>query len=151
MKIERSFDYALLAAIGNEPSVYKMSADDYSPIRGAWKPIESQQIVYLVAHEKNNLLGFCAFVPENQVCFVAHILFLPVAYGSRSRRAFAAMLEWMWENTVAERIVGQIPVFNRLAIQFAKECGCREMGINPRSWKKGGHLHDRVMLGISRQ
>lgn len=147
--IERSTDPALIAAVANEPSVYRMASDDYSPAQGDWKPTLNDQIHYLVARDKGILLGFCAFIPENAVCWQAHICFLPAAYG-KTVEAFTLMLNWMWQHTKAQRIVGQIPTYNRLAIAFVRKVGFQEFGINPQSWAKSGSLWDRVCLGITR-
>jgi RimJ/RimL family protein N-acetyltransferase len=148
--IERSTDYALIAAVANDPSVYRMASDDFSPMQGSWKPTMNEQIHYLVAHDKGTLLGLCAFIPENAVCWQAHLCFLPAAYGKLSLQAFGEMLNWMWQHTKAQRIVGQIPLYNSLAINFVRKVGFKQFGMNPQSWGKGGKLWDRVCLGITR-
>jgi len=148
--VEKTLDYGLLWRIATHPSIYRLTSDDFSPLPGRWKVAERVDSHYLLATTANEILGFCAFYPENGVCWQAHICFLPCAYGEKTRSAFAQMLKWMWAKTRARRIWGAIPTYNTLAIKFAKEAGFGVCGRNFDSWQKDGKLYDMILLGISR-
>ena len=60
------------------------------------------------------------------------------------------MLAWMWQNTSARRLKGEIAQENRKAIQFAVNAGFEVYGVNRASLLKGGVLRDQVALGISK-
>ena len=148
LTVERSVNYALLDYIAKEPSIWEATRDDFPP--DDYTVPQGNGIYYLLAHDGDDLLGFCAFWPQNAVCFDAHLCFRPCAYGKRASFAFRIMLNWMWINTKAQRIVGSIPVYNRLAIAFCKRAGGTVYGVNPKSWVRDGKLHDQVLIGMSR-
>jgi RimJ/RimL family protein N-acetyltransferase len=110
----------------------------------------SDSLVYLVASDGKIFFGFSAFMPRTWSCYEAHVAFLPSHYGEAAIASFKEMLGWMWTNTTAARIVGEIAQENRRAIQFSVRAGFREYGVNQKSWLKGGVLRDRVCLGISK-
>lgn len=151
VKAEKSVDFDIIKRIGNDPAVYKHVSDDFSPEMGKWEPARDPNIIYLLAidWELCQFVGFCAFWPLNAVLFDSHVAFLPVAYGARAEKAFRQMLNWMWANTAAQRIVGAIPDYNRHAIAFAERFGER-FGYNAKAWSKGGQLCGLVLIGTSR-
>jgi RimJ/RimL family protein N-acetyltransferase len=57
----------------------------------------------------------------------------------------------MFENTTAQRIVGAIPAYNRLAVQVVKRAGMEQYGLNPGSFMKHGKLEDQILYGISKE
>ena len=148
--IERSLDYDLIREIVTDERIYRVTSDDLAPEPDMIRIPASEDIVYLLARDDGHTLGFAMFNPVNGVTYEAHICFLRCAYGAKAKAAFAQMLAWMWSWTIAERICGAIPDYNRLAIAFCKRIGFGEYGVNPQSWLKNGRLHDMVMLGISR-
>jgi RimJ/RimL family protein N-acetyltransferase len=150
VEIERSFCYAELAGIVRSDRIYEITSDDFSSSPAQYFIPEDERLIYLVAKDGDQVLGFCAFVPVNGVTYDTHVCFLRCAYGENARLAFAAMLAWMWARTRAERIVGAVPDYNPLAVRFAERAGFEHYGRNPRSWMKGGRLHDQILLGISR-
>jgi RimJ/RimL family protein N-acetyltransferase len=60
------------------------------------------------------------------------------------------MISWMWENSTARRLIGEIERSNTLAIRFARRAGFEIYGINRKSKLKGGLLVDQVAMGISK-
>jgi RimJ/RimL family protein N-acetyltransferase len=144
----RTFDYELVGAIMRHPSLYQ--ADDFSPRREDYNPDENPLICYVLVEDAGEVLGLFILAPQNHICWEIHTRLLPCAWGERAAAAAKGILEWVWANTPAQRLVTFCPAYNRLAIRFAKRAGMTEYGRNPQSWQKDGRLHDQVLLGISR-
>jgi RimJ/RimL family protein N-acetyltransferase len=150
ISVDRTFDYALIKMIATHPAVFRYVADDFHKDPEAWEPVPSEEIYYLLAQDEDGPLGFVGFFPRTGICFEGHLCFLPRAYGGPAFASFRVMLLWMWENTPAKRICGEIADDNNAAITFALRAGCEIYGVNHQSWLKNGIVHDRIALGISR-
>lgn len=148
--ITRSRDYQAIRALVTDPAIFPFVSDDFVPTPAEWSPIENEQLVYLLASDDEGYFGFAAFFPENWICWRAHLGFLPRSYGAVAASAFQQMLAWMWQNTSARRLKGEIAQENRKAIQFAVNAGFEVYGVNRASLLKGGELRDQVALGISK-
>lgn len=148
--VERSFDYPAIQALARHPKIFRHITDDFFPTPESWQITENEQVVHLLASDPAGEFGFGIFMPENWACWRAHFGFLPVSYGSRAQASFQRMLAWMWANTTARRIVGEILAENRRAISFAQRAGCEIYGVNVKSKLVGGVLRDQACLGISK-
>jgi RimJ/RimL family protein N-acetyltransferase len=132
-----------------DPAVWPWIGDDFSPAREDFRPIEHPGIWYVIVRDQAELLGLWMFVPQNAVCWEVHTCLLPSHGVKRGRQAAREMARWIWQNTPCRRIVTNVPRFNRAALLFARAAGMQEFGVNPRSYQKGGELHDQVLLGLS--
>jgi len=150
IKITRSRDYKAIRDLVTDPAVFPFVADDFVPRPELWEPPESDLIHYLLASDDQSCFGFAVFMPRTHTCYEAHIGFLPRSYGAIAIAAFKEMLDWMWANTTAVRIVGEIAQENRKAIKFAVGAGFEPYGVNSKSILRDGVLHDQLCLGISR-
>ncbi len=148
--IERTRDWALIQKLATDPSIFPHIYDDFHRDPRQWRPIESELVRYLIARDEKGPFGFGIFIPDTWVCWKAHFGFLPRSYGERAQSGFRRMLGWMWTNTEAARIVGEICEENRRAIRFAMRAGCVVYGVNRRSRLRDGVLRDQVCLGISK-
>jgi RimJ/RimL family protein N-acetyltransferase len=148
IEIERTKNYPLLMRIATHPRIYRPTSDDASPLPEAVGIPEREDCIYLLARIDQQILGFVAFSPVNGATFEVHVCFL--SRGPVNQQAFAKMLGWMWGATKAQRIIGAVPSYNRLAIAFAEKAGFNVYGVNPKSWMKHGKLHSMICLGISR-
>lgn len=140
----------MIRELATHPSIFPHVHDDYFPYPEDWKPIESDIVRYLLAADEKAPFGMGIFIPDTNTCWKAHVGFLPHSYGPLALTSFNLMLDWMWKNSTAERIIGEIPSQNRRAIQFAKRAGFEEYGVNVKSTRRGGELLDQVCLGISK-
>jgi RimJ/RimL family protein N-acetyltransferase len=95
------------------------------------------------------LVGLLTFLPQNTVCWECHIVLLP-RRKTHGHVILRGALDWMFEHTTAQRIVGAVPGYNRLAVQVAKRAGMTQYGTNPRSFMKHGKLEDQVLFGLSK-
>lgn len=150
ISFERTFDYNLVWAIATHPKVYPHVSDDFSPKPEDYKPPESDSILYLLCKDGDEVLGMWTLIPENGICWQVHTCLLPNAYGPRAAKAVKLATEWVWRETQCLRIVTNVPEYNRLALMFALKAGMTRYGINPKSFMKDGHLHDQVLLGITK-
>jgi len=150
IEVSCSHDYAAIRALCLHPCIFPKISDDYTSDPAKWEIPQSESIIYLLASDGDGAFGFGIFIPETHAQYTAHFGFLPRSYGAEARKAFEKMLAWMWTNSTASRIVGEIVKSNTLAIRFVRQCGFEPYGINRRSYLRGGVLQDQVCLGISR-
>lgn len=150
MTFERTHDAALIRRVLTDPSVYGKISDDGCPPPSEFEVKDTQAACYVSVYEADELLGLFLLVPQNAVCWEIHTCLLPSAYGSLARRAAEGILDWTWTNTPCQRIVTNVPAYNRLALRFAEGAGLTQFGLNPCSYLKGGELFDQILLGISR-
>ncbi len=148
--IERSTDYELIKSLCIHPSIFPHICDDFTSDPRKWEPSRNEQVVYLIAKDREGAFGFGIFVPSNWVCYAAHVGFLPRSYGPQALGHFKAMIAWMWVHTKACRLNGEVCRENRRAIRFAMRAGFVPYGINPKSKLRGGILVDQVCLGLSK-
>lgn len=150
IRLERTTDVELIKRVVTDPAVYPHASDDYSPSPAAWEPLVDDCIWYVKASDGDELLGLWMFHPENAICWKVHTCLLPNAYGARAKVAAKMMAEWLWDHTPCQRLVTDVPAFNRLAFHFARRAGMEQFGVNPKSFMKNGQLHDQILLGMSR-
>jgi RimJ/RimL family protein N-acetyltransferase len=150
MKIERTRDWERVRSIVTHPKVYGAVTDDYSLSAEEWKPNETEDICYLLVSEDEKPLGVFILIPQNHICWQVHTCFLPESYGDIAKRAGFGSIQWVWDNTECLRIVTEVPIYNRIALKYALDCGMKEYGINPKSYMKQGKLRDVILLGISK-
>lgn len=150
VKIFRSRDYRAIRELATHPRIFPHVSDDFTADPKAWQPIESEIVIYLLAADDKGPFGFGIFIPDTWACWKSHTAFLPRSYGQLALSSFKQMLDWMWKNTEARRLVGEIVRENKLAMRFARRAGFEIYGINARSKLRGGVLVDQVCLGISK-
>jgi RimJ/RimL family protein N-acetyltransferase len=133
------------------PKIYGKMTDDFAGPPWEYQPTKHPSLIYLIARDYGELLGFWLLAPFNTVNWCCHTCLLPTAWGVRAGKAAKAAIAWMWEHApLCQRIFTEIPAYNRAAIVFAKRQGFIQFGVNPRSFQKNGVLCDQVLLGISR-
>jgi RimJ/RimL family protein N-acetyltransferase len=148
--IERTFDYALIRSIMTDPTVWCGISDDYAGSVHDFKPIESEQLIYALWSEAGIPKGLWLFVPQSRIRWEVHTC---IPKESRGRAAFDAAqecMQWVWQNTECVRIITAVPAFNPSALRFARMVGMQVIGVDEKSFQKGGELHDQMLLGISK-
>ena len=149
-KIFRTRDYRAIRELILHPRVFPHVCDDFTSNPDTWKPVESDLVTYLLATDEKGPFGLGIFIPDTWACWKSHMAFLPRSYGNQALTSFKTMLGWMWQNTSARRLVGEIARENKLAIRFARRAGFSIYGVNVKSKLRGGALVDQVCLGISK-
>ena len=151
MEIERTHDWQLIKEIVTHPSTWPHIGDDFAPRPEDWEPNRDEHARYLLARERDSVVAMLALWPENHICWRAHVCVRPEFYGPKAVDAVKSILRWVWDNTECVRIVAHIPEYNTLAISFSVRCGLTGFGMNPKSHKKNGQLHNLILLGISKE
>lgn len=149
-KVFRTRDYRAIRELATHPRIFPHVSDDFTSDPKLWKPIESETVIYLLATDDKGPFGCGIFIPDTWACWKAHMAFLPRSYGNLAQSSFKKMLDWMWQNSQARRLVGEIARDNTLAIRFARRAGFVFYGVNKKSKLRGGVLVDQVCLGISK-
>ena len=149
--ISRTRDRELIRSIMTNRWVYRHITDDGSPSAQEFGPPMDERIVYLAAsNDSGDVLGIFMLHPHNSVCYEVHTCMTPAAWGPFAKDAGAAGCAWMFENTDCQRIITNVPAYNKIAAKFAIDCGMTQFGINDRSILKSGVLHDQVVYGLSK-
>lgn len=138
----RTTDEELIRSILTHPRVWARVAEDgIEPHE--YRPLRHPRVFYLVRDEK-----LCSFKPVNGVTWEHHIAATP---GEGGIEQFALdCVEWMFENTPAEKLVAMPPSFNWHAAALARRIGYRDEGRITRCVKWRGRLHDMLVLGIEK-
>jgi len=156
MTFERSTDWALIRAIMTDPALYKHGADDFAPPREAFEPWQHDGIWYVIVREDpvnehpGALLGLFILAMNSAVQYEIHTRLLPRAWGPRSVEAMRRVCRWAFAHIPhCRRIVGNVPVTNQLACRFAERAGFELIGMNRKSYMRGGQLVDQACFGVS--
>lgn len=151
MRIWRTMDADLIRSIMANRWVYRHISDDGSPEREDFHPILDDRVIYLaVPGLDGSASGIFMLHPHNTVCYEVHTCMTPAAWGEIARNGAFEGCRWMFENTLCERIITNVPVYNSLAEKFSIDCGMKKFGVNPKSIMKNGILHDQMLYGISK-
>ena len=133
------------------PKVWPYITDDDAPPVAEFAPIVHHHVIYLLCRDGAKLLGLWMFTRQNAVTVEVHTCLLPGHGFTRAREAARGAAEWIWEHCPAvQRIITNVPRFNRLALKFALDVGMDRYGTNPKSFLKDGILQDQTLLGLSR-
>lgn len=150
IRFERTYDYALIKAVMSHPKLYSRMADDFSPLREAFEPLESPHIWYVKVSEDDKLLGIWVLIPHSKIEFEIHTCLLPESWGEPAFVASIGFSQWIWENTDCVSLTTNVPEFNRTALYFARRAGMWDWGRKLKSFSKGGRLYDQILLGMVR-
>jgi RimJ/RimL family protein N-acetyltransferase len=145
---ERTQDLELVRSILTHPRVYPWVGDDFSPAAEDFRPNPDPRIWYVIVRAEK-VLGLLLFLQQSTILWEVHIAMLPGGWG-RATEAAVGGFRWLFANAPAVRIVGTIPVSNRLACSLAERSGMIQFGLNPKSILRGGQLQDMKLYGISR-
>lgn len=149
--ISRCYDVALIKSTITHPKLYQHLSDDGCPDAQDFTVQLADSLFYMVAHDGDKYLGLFLLHPHNFICYEVHTCLLPEAWGEMAIECGKAIVRWMFENTPCQRVITNVPKYNRLALRLARNVGMSEFGVNTKSFLKNGSLHDQVMLGISKE
>ena len=146
---QRTLDTDLIRSVITHPRIWPAISDDFSGKSEDFQPSTEPSTWYIAVREGETLLGLFILTRQTGVCAELHTCLLPIAWG-RSTEIGRQLFDWVWENSVCERIVTNVPEFNRLALRASKRVGMTQFGFNERSFKKSGKLWGQILLGITR-
>jgi RimJ/RimL family protein N-acetyltransferase len=108
----------------------------------------NNEMVYVLSPNKYCMI---MFIPLNLVTYDSHICSLPEFKGKELVEFGKESIVWMFENTSCQKIVANIPEYNRKAIIYALLCGFEKEGINKKSFLKDEKLYDQISLGLCKE
>jgi hypothetical protein len=146
----RTRNYDVLTRMARTPELYRQMGDDSAPPRDEYHVLRDERIVYVLAMDGDEPLGFFMLVPESRVMAKFHSIILPSAWGPRALAAIKGLFEWTWRETQFQRLITDVPEFNRAALSFGKRAGLTQYGYNEASFLKGGKMIGQYNLAISR-
>jgi hypothetical protein len=123
MTFERSLDYALITEILTEPRAWRRMQDG-GPRLADFRAGPSCEIEYIIARDRDGSAQAVFLLVDGEE---VHFCFAPSVWG-HSEWIARGFLSWVWANTSASRLLGPVPVHNRLALRLAKRVGFREYG-----------------------
>lgn len=150
IELERTRDLGLVWKTLTHPRIWPHIIDDSSPPPEEFRPIDPDSVYYLKVSRADEFLGLFVLTFQTGVCWEVHTALLPQARGRAAAAAARAAQAHLWRDTPCRRIVTTVPIYNRLALKFAKAAGMRSYGYNRASIMRGGRLWDQELLGISR-
>lgn len=150
MEFERTTDYELLTSLMRDPALYPFIADDFAPPMEEAAPVVHLELRYILARDRQGLLGFYLFTPRSPILWEFHTVMRLDGKALAAMRELLGPQGWLWRNTECRRAVTYVPAYNRVAHRFGLRAGLQEYGRNPDSYLKHGELVDQILLGISR-
>jgi RimJ/RimL family protein N-acetyltransferase len=152
LEVEPTRNYGLIRQLGSShPRVFDAITDDDSPAREHWTPIEHPALVYLLALQGREPVGYWMLHPHASYLWECHTVLLPRVWGQKARTLARLGLEWLWANTPARRVFTVVPEFNQTALRFALDCGFEQYGKQPDAFLKRGRLWPVIYLGVSKE
>lgn len=149
MRIERTWDRELVEAIITHPAIYGVISDDGAPDQSECS-IPNLNRIYALLVEDGGVGGCYLVWPQNSFTLEIHTCLLPNCRGKKAAKAARLVLDWVFSNTACEKLITQVPAFNRAALIYARRAGLKDEGVNRASFKKDGVMHDQYLLGITR-
>ena len=149
MTFEESQDWPLIKSLVLHPALIGGLQDDFAKVTD-WEPIDHPSVHYRVVRDDGEVIGLFIVCCISPILWLVHQMFLPSAWGFKSKRAGREFARWIWSNTNVERITGEIVESNTLALRYAQQAGFDVWGVNPRCVMKDGKLQDLIHVGISR-
>ena len=152
MYFERTHDYALVKRIVTHPKIWPNVIDDFAPSAEAYQPAQAEGIWYVLAQDGDEVLGVIAFIERSPIIFEIHPVLLPECwYSLRQKPAVLGAMDWIWQNTRAQSIIGAVPVLaHRTKLRLPPKLGMTQYGVHPKSFLKNGKLVDQVLFAVSR-
>lgn len=150
IRLSRTYDTQLIREIITNPAIYGRMADDYAPPREEYEPASPDVAAYVQAEVDGTVKGLWMLVPQSQTLWEVHTALLPEIWGMTARLAAPMLLDWVWSNTVCQRLFTVIPQCARATRKFAMNAGMTECGKHERAYMKDGELQDLIIMGLNR-
>lgn len=141
--IYNCIDKAKIENIILHPEVINWLTDDNSK---NYEVILHPRIYYLMNETSD---GVIRVDPLNGVTCSVHIATLPTLWG-QGHKFVQEALEWGFTNTVYQKIVGIIPVYNDRVIKLVKDFKFKEEGRLTKSFLKNWILCDQLIFSLNK-
>ena len=149
MNLERTHNMVLVASIMGHPAIWPHVRDDGA---GECDPVDHDGFHWMRVDLDDGTAGGVFLVHAlNSYCYEMHTCLLPRMWGPEAARAAQMLLEWAFDETQCQKMVTNVPAYNRAALRFARAGGMVQEGVNRASFMRDGELVDLINLGITKQ
>lgn len=149
MILTRTHDMELVASIMRHPAIWPHIHDDGV---SEYEPLDSDGLYWMIVKLDSGELGGAFLVHAiNSYCYEMHTCLLPAAWGEQAARAAQMLASFVFSELCGEKLVTNVPAYNRRARRFAISGGGVEEGVNRASFMKSGVMFDQIMYGITKQ
>ena len=145
---EFTSDLELIRAILTGKRVWYRMVCDAAPAPEALHLAPCDSIRYAVIRREQSPVGMFLLL-GNQTEAEVHFCFLPEIWGE-SWKIGQQAVAWIWQQTQLRKMVGPVPEFNRLALQFARKLGFQETPPIPSGHTKHGKPYNLIPLLLMR-
>lgn len=146
MNLSRTRDMALVASIMKDPAIWPHIHEDTVECN----PIDHDGFNWMLVDD-GEPAGVFMVHALGTYCYEMHTCLLPRIWGHKAAHAAQILLGWAFTDTICEKMVTNVPAYNRAALRFARTGGMVEEGVNRASFMRNGVLIDQIMLGITKQ
>lgn len=115
-----------------------------------WEAKSGPETIHLGSFFDGLLVGVTTFEFITGACANAHVAYLPIAYGRISKECGRLALQYIWDNTMAEVVMGMTPENYRLALRYLKDLGFEPSGEIPQAYRHGGKAVSMILNHIKR-
>lgn len=146
MRIERTHDMELVKSIlSHDRVVDKVTDDGCKEIA----PKDEGSMWWLAVYVEDKVCGVFLVYPLNSVCYEMHTCLLPSIWGKKADQAAQKLLNYVFNEISAKKIVTNVPESNKLAYRYAVRNGMIVEGVNRESFLNNGVLENQIILGIT--
>ena len=147
LTLARTHDMPLVAAIMGPPAIWPHIHEDGLEEPA---PLDLDGFHWLLVADDAPAGVFLAY-PRGAACWEVHTCLLPRTWGGGAAHAARLLLAHLFNTIGCDKVVTNVPAYNRAALRFAKASGMRAEGTNTASFLRNGVLEDQIMLGITRK
>lgn len=145
----------LIREFMTQPKLYDRMTEDHSVEADSWAPnliLSLWVMAYEIQDQELDIAGMFAFVPETPILYQFYPAINPEYWGHKHTvEAGKLAVQWLWDNTAAQKIITKAPVLYPDALKWAQRVGFKREGIQRQSFLKHQELHDQYYIGISRE
>ena len=140
--IERTEDVDFIRSVITHPRIWPWVSED------GQQPEDYEPLIHpLVHYLRSGDDGVVEFRAMGVAIYQGHVAMLP---GVRSDDFARAAVQWMWDNTSAQKLYCQVPARNRHAVAYVRRAGFAPEGRLTDAYLKNGKLHDLIVMGVSK-
>lgn len=148
--LSRTYDAQLIRSIITNQAIYGRMSDDYAPAREDYQPAAPDAACYVLVEVDGQAKGLWILVPQSLTLWEVHTALLPEIWGTTAKLAAPLLLDWVWQNTLCQRLFTVVPQYARATRKFAMHAGMEECGKHERAYLKDGELQDLIIMGVNR-
>ena len=142
IKAARIYEQELIKAIMDHPRNLRAIRGNCE--QGVDWPI-NDHIIYLGMFI-DEIIGLFIGMPQSEIVLNVHVAMSP-SYYMYTDDCYQIAVKWVEDNTDYFKLVGQTPVFNKLAIKCNERNGFEREGINKNSFVRGNKIYDQIYFG----